>query len=192
MRATFSSGRPPRPSPPWLQRSSPRRACTRPACRCCRGTPAPSRTWSTSRARRSAPGFRSSSNPLPGAAARACRSCASSRNSRRRSPPQRRLAESAFGDGTLLLERYLPAPPAHRGAGVCRWALHSVHLGERDCSIQRRHQKLIEEAPAPALPEELRARLAHRGAGGGARDRLPERPGRSNSSTTALSSTSWK
>jgi 3-methylcrotonyl-CoA carboxylase alpha subunit len=71
----------------------------------------------------------------------------------------RRLAESAFGDGALLLERYLPAP-RHLEVQVFADAHdHFVHLGDRDCTTQRRHQKLIEEAGAPAVPEDVRARL---------------------------------
>jgi len=71
----------------------------------------------------------------------------------------RRLAESGFGDGSLLLERFLPAPRHVEVQIFADSHGNFVHLGDRDCSIQRRHQKVIEEAPAPALPDDVRDRL---------------------------------
>jgi 3-methylcrotonyl-CoA carboxylase alpha subunit len=71
----------------------------------------------------------------------------------------RRLAESGFGDGSLLLERYLPAPRHVEVQIFADSHGNFVHLGDRDCSIQRRHQKVIEEAPAPELPADVRDRL---------------------------------
>jgi 3-methylcrotonyl-CoA carboxylase alpha subunit len=71
----------------------------------------------------------------------------------------RRLAESAFGDGTLLLERFLPAPRHVEVQVFADTRGHVIHLGDRDCSMQRRHQKVIEEAPAPDIPDEVRERM---------------------------------
>ena len=71
----------------------------------------------------------------------------------------RREAAAAFDDDRVYLERRLTAPATSR----CRcWPTATaacIHLGERDCSAQRRHQKIVEESPSPAVDDELRAAL---------------------------------
>ncbi len=71
----------------------------------------------------------------------------------------RREATAAFGDGALLIERYVDRP-RHIEVQILGDAHGNlVHVFERECSIQRRHQKILEESPSPAVDPELRARL---------------------------------
>ncbi len=68
-------------------------------------------------------------------------------------------AESAFGDGRVYIEKYLEAPRHIEFQILADQLGNVVHLGERECSIQRRHQKVIEEAPSSILTEELRREM---------------------------------
>lgn len=73
----------------------------------------------------------------------------------------RREAESAFGDGNVYLEKLVEGARHIEFQIIADAHGNAIHLGERECSIQRRHQKLVEEAPSPFLDEALREKMGN-------------------------------
>ncbi|WP_177419318.1 acetyl-CoA carboxylase biotin carboxylase subunit [endosymbiont of Lamellibrachia barhami] len=71
-------------------------------------------------------------------------------------------AKAAFGNGTLYMEKFLENPRHVEFQVLADTHGNAVHLGERDCSMQRRHQKVVEEAPAPGITPEQRAEVGER------------------------------
>ncbi|GAA4356401.1 acetyl/propionyl/methylcrotonyl-CoA carboxylase subunit alpha [Microbacterium rhizosphaerae] len=71
----------------------------------------------------------------------------------------RRVSAAAFGDDTLLLERLIERPRHIEVQVMADAHGHVIHLGERECTLQRRHQKVVEEAPSPVIDAATRARL---------------------------------
>jgi acetyl-CoA carboxylase biotin carboxylase subunit len=71
-------------------------------------------------------------------------------------------AKGAFGDDTVYMEKFLDNPRHIEFQVLADQYGNAIHLGERDCSLQRRHQKVVEECPAPGIPEKLRQKMGER------------------------------
>jgi acetyl-CoA carboxylase biotin carboxylase subunit len=94
-----------------------------------------------------------------GGGGRGMRRCADEAELRAAFPAARAEAEAAFGDGAVYLERYLVGGRHVEVQLLCDAFGGGIHVGERECSVQRKHQKLLEESPSPALTPAERAAL---------------------------------
>ena len=103
-----------------------------------------------------------------------------------------REGEKFFGDPTVYIERYLPDPRHVEVQVLADSHGNVIHLGERDCSLQRRHQKLIEESPAPAVDEELREKIGQIAVEAAKAVDYRSAPARSRACSRTTSASSWR
>ena len=156
----------------------------RPACRSCRAITATTRTRSSCARRPTRSAIPVLIKAIAGGGGRGMRRVDAHVDFEAALESASREAQAAFGDGRVLIEKYV-ASPRHIEVQVFADSHgNCVHLFERDCSLQRRHQKVIEERPAPGLPEATRAAMAAAAIDGGAGGRLCRARARSSSSPT--------
>ncbi len=144
---------------PWATRSSPRSSPPRPASPTCRATAARSPTPRTPCAIAEEIGYPVMIKASAGGGGKGIRVAYAARRSRRASPPCRAEAKGAFGDDRIFIEKFIENPRHIEIQVLGDKHGHVVHLFERECSIQRRNQKVIEEAPSPLLDPETRAAM---------------------------------
>ena len=157
--ASAGSGRRPRRSPRWATRPRPDGARPPTAFRRSRATTATRRTTRRWPPRRSASAIPLLVKPSAGGGGKGMRVVRDAGELAEALAGARREAHRSFGDDRLILERYLEGARHVEVQVLFDAHGRGVHLGERDCSAQRRNQKIVEEAPAPSVTPELRARM---------------------------------
>ncbi len=135
-------------------------ACWPPTgCRPCRAAAASSPTCATRMEQAQEAGYPVLLKPSAGGGGRGMRLVRSPREMETSLPLARSEAQAAFGDDSIYFEKWIEEARHVEVQVLVDQHGNGVHLGERDCSIQRRHQKIIEEAPSPAMDDGARERL---------------------------------
>ncbi len=159
-RGSSSSARPPARSTRWAPRPAPASSCRRPGCRSCRARPSRSPTVDAARKLIDAEiGYPVAIKAAGGGGGKGFRVALTEDELEKAFEGAAREGEKFFSDATVYIERYLPDPRHVEVQVLADGHGNVIHLGERDCSIQRRHQKLIEEAPGPLVDEALREQI---------------------------------
>ena len=154
-----SSARRRRRSKRWARRPGRARSWPRPGCRSSPARPSPPRTSTARRKQAEEAGYPVACKAAGGGGGKGFRVAMTPDDLEEAFEGAAREGEKFFSDDRVYVERYLEDPRHVEVQVLADSHGNVIHLGERDCSIQRRHQKVIEEAPGPHVDEEMRERI---------------------------------